>query len=222
MRKTTFIVGAVALLAVGALFASNMGFKLNYNLAASGDPVPDGTSASGNNVLALPFNAQTGLTDSAALFDDIGSAAVFNISQFVQSNNGYNTYGVGGTPFALNPGEGYFVRMNPGFTTDYIVVGSHDPSASITLSAAGDPVPGGTSASGNNLFSPPYHITATDAQQLADDIGSLNVFSISRFNEATNGYETFTPGSVGPFSIVPGKAYFVRMTTTVNYTPSHY
>ena len=105
MRKRTFIVGAVALLAVGALFASNMGFKINYQLLGPSNP----GSLDGTNVVALPFNAQTGITDASLLFDDIGSAVVNNIQAHVKSDNGLWQYP--GTNFTLVPGEAYFINV---------------------------------------------------------------------------------------------------------------
>lgn len=224
MRRTTLIVAAVAVLAVGAIFASNMGFKINYRLAQPGEAVPGGTSLNGTNTIGLPYNPQTGITTAQALFDDIGSASVQNISKFLQSSNGYQIYSLGGTDYSLNPGEGYLVRMKTGAGTDYIIVGSHDPSASISLPGTGQTVPGGSSASGQNFFAPPYHATAINAQQLADDIGSTDVQNIAQFQESSNGFVIFTPGGASPFSVVPGEAYIVRIKSgiTKNYTPSHY
>lgn len=224
MRRTTLIVAAVAVLAVGAIFASNMGFKINYRLAEPGEAVPGGTSLNGTNAVGLPYNPQAGITTAQALFDDIGSASVQNISKFLQSDNGYAVYSLGGSDYALSPGEGYFVRMKTGAGTDYIIVGSHDPSLSVSLAGTGQAVPGGTSLGGQNFFAPPYHGTATDAQQLADDIGSTDVQNIAQFVESNNGFTIFTPGGGSPFTITPGEAYIVRIKSgiTKNYTPSHY
>ena len=61
MRKRSILVAAVGLVAVvvaGGLFASNMGFKLNYTLVADQDV----NSRSGANTLSLPYNPQTDLT----------------------------------------------------------------------------------------------------------------------------------------------------------------
>lgn len=115
MRKRTFIVGAIALLAVGALFASNMGFKINYQLLSGSNP----GSFNGTNALALPANAQTGITDAATLYNDIGSAVVTNIQRYPESNNGIEQYP--GVDFSLVPGESYFVRVS----SDVLWAASH-------------------------------------------------------------------------------------------------
>lgn len=229
MRRTTLIAAAVVLLAAGALFASNMGFKINYNLAATTDPVlPEGgNSASGTNTIALPYNAQSGITDAQTLITDIGSGNVQNFSRWRPGSDGYETVAPGGGTFPLLAGEGYFVRMKATLGKDYIMVGSHDPSWTVPLYGTGQTIGAGpdSSQSGSNSFAPPYHATATDAQQLAVDIGSTSVQNISRWKEANDGFETYapTPGGTG-FSITPGEWYFVRIKSgiTVNYTPSHY
>ena len=103
---------------------------------------------------------------------------------------------------------------------DYIVVGSHEPSLSISLDG-----PGAGSNSGTNFFSAPYHTTSTTALDLMNDIGFASVQNIQRFLEATDGLETYTgrKGTPAPnFNLVPGEAYFIRMGSTVSYTPSHF
>ena len=58
MSKRNYVVVAVAaaaLLVAGGLFASNMGFKLNYVM----DGPADNGSASGTQALALPFNQRS-------------------------------------------------------------------------------------------------------------------------------------------------------------------
>jgi hypothetical protein len=104
-------------------------------------------------------------------------------------------------------------------TVNYIVVGSHDPSFANPLNAAG-----GGSASGTNLFSYPYHATATTASALQADIGLANVTNVQKFLKATDGLQVYTgrKGSGPDFTLAPGEAYFIKMATTVNYLPSHY
>ena len=220
MNKKVFVVVvgvAMACVMASGLIASNMGFKLNYPLAAVG-----AGSNSGTNVIALPFNRQSGIDTANALMNDMVLANVANVQRFLESTDGLETYtGRKGTPaadFPLVAGEGYFVRMNA--PIDYIVVGSHDPSLSISLDG-----PGAGSNSGTNFFSAPYHTTSTTALDLMNDIGFASVQNIQRFLEATDGLETYTgrKGTPAPnFNLVPGEAYFIRMGSTVSYTPSHF
>jgi hypothetical protein len=229
MTKRTYVIAAVvavALVAGGGLFASNMGFKLNYNLADTGDPVPGGTSKDGTNTVGLPFNAQTGLTTAAALFNDIGSSRVQNIQKYIQSTGGIQLYNAGGTDFNLAKAEGYFVKILATQGTNYVVVGSHDPTFTVSLAGTGQAVPGGTSKDGTNFYSYPYHSTTNTASTLANDIGSTNVLNVQRFIESTNGLDLFIVGTTAPpgFSLVPGESYFIKIKSgvTVSYVPSHY
>jgi hypothetical protein len=222
MTKRTWAVGMVTVAVLaggGALLASNMGFKLNYQLLRA----TAGTSANGTNTLALPFNPQVGITSSKTLMDDVGSASVGSVQRYMKPTNTFELYtGRAGTPnanFTLATGEGYLVVMNT--TTNYIVVGSHNPSASITLNRA----TAGVSATGNNLFSFPYHHTANTSKALMDDIGSASVGSIQRYMRPTNTFEVYTGRAGTPnanFTVALGEAYFIVMNTTTNYVPSHY
>ncbi|HEX4825671.1 MAG TPA: hypothetical protein VFV19_15320 [Candidatus Polarisedimenticolaceae bacterium] len=221
MTKKTFfgamaVVTAVALTG-SALVASNMGFKLNYTLSQAGG----GTSNSGTNTLALPDNRQTGMADAKNLMDDITFNNVTNIQKFLKATDTLQTYtgrkGTGAV-FSLAAGEGYFVKMQT--TVNYIVVGSDDPSVAYSLSQAG----GGTSNSGTSFFAYNYHQTAADAKGLMDDIGFANVTNVQKFLKATDTLSTYTgrKGTGAVFALAPGEAYFVKMQTSVNYTPSHY
>jgi len=222
MKKRMFVgalaVSLAAVLAAGGLLASNMGFKLNYPLLQAGG----GLSLSGTSSLALPDNRQSGLNTSKNLMDDITFANVQSVSKYLEATDGLQVYtgrkGTPGADFNLATGEGYLVKMAT--TTNYIVVGSHDPSFQHNLNAAGV-----GSLSGTNLFAFPYHGTPTTAKTLMDDIGFANVQSVSKYLKTTDGLQVYTgrKGTPGAdFALVPGEAYYVKMSTTVNYTPSHY
>ena len=115
MSKKVFIVvmgvALVCLLTAGGLVASNMGFKLNYQLAQAG-----GSSLSGSNTIALPFNRQTGINTALDLINDIGFASTAEVSRWMEVDDTYETHtGRKGSPdpdFPLAVGEGYFVKMN--------------------------------------------------------------------------------------------------------------
>ena len=221
MTKRTYIgvltVALAVVLAAGGLLASNMGFKLNYPLVQTSV----GVSASGTSTLALPDNRQAGINLASNLINDIGLVNVANLQKFIEGTDGLQIYtgrkGSPGADFSLAAGEGYFVKMNT--TVNYIVVGSHDPSFQHSLNAAG-----AGSASGTNMFSYPYHSTATTASALQNDIGLANVTNVQKFLKATDGLQVYTgrKGSGADFALVPGEAYFIKMGTTVNYIPSHY
>jgi len=221
MSKRTFVGVMVVALAVvvmaGGLLASNMGFKLNYPL----NQVTAGVSKSGTVTLALPDNRQTGLNTAKNLMDDIGLANIASVQKFLKSTDGLQTYTGrkgSGADYGMVAGEGLFVKMNT--TTNYIVVGSDNPTLAYTLNA----VLAGTSKSGTNFFAYNYHQTAATAKGLMDDVGLANVASVQKFLKSTDGLQTYTgrKGSGADYALTPGEAYFVKMNTTVNYTPSHY
>jgi len=227
MTKKTFLGAMAVALAValtgGALVASNMGFKLNYSLDQTGAPVPGGTSKFGINTLALPDNRQSGLNTSIDLMNDIGFAGTGNIQRFIELNDGLEVYtGRKGSPnvnFPLATGDAYFVTMST--TTPYIVVGSDDPAITYSLNT----IQAGVSKSGTNFYAYNYHQTAADSKALMDDVGFASTGNIQRYIEATNGLEVYTGRKGSPnvnFPLVPGEGYFVVMSATVNYAPSHY
>lgn len=219
MTKKTFfgamaVVTAVALTG-SALIASNMGFKLNYSLTQAG-----GGSNSGTNTLALPDNRQTGLNDAKNLMDDIGFANVTNVQKFLKATDTLQVYTGrknGGTAFPLTAGEAIYVKMLT--TVNYIVVGSDDPALAYSLTQAG-----GGSNSGTNFYAYNYHQTAVDAKGLMDDIGFANVTNVQKFLKATDTLQVYTGRKNGgtAFALTPGEGYYIKMLTTVAYTPSHY
>jgi len=221
MTKKTFlgamtVVTAVALTG-SALVASNMGFKLNYQLLQPGG----GLSADGTNTISLPDNRQTGLNDAKNLMDDIGFANILSVQKFIKSDNSLQSYtGRKGSlaPFALAAGDGYRVKMST--TVNYIIVGSDDPTLAYSLQGPAI----GISADGTSQFAYNYHQTATDAKALMDDIGFANILSVQKFIKSDNSLQSYTgrKGSLAPFALVPGDSYRVKMSTTVNYIPSHY
>ena len=202
------VVLAAAVVLTGGLMASNMGFKLNRALLAGSDP----GSNSGTQTLGLPYNRQVGIDTASELFSDI--TGVQNIQAYNTATDGYLFYSFGSPDFALEAGRGLFVKAGQNF--NYIVVGSHDPSAVIQLESAG-----AASNSGTNLYAPPYHATAATARALFQELGGANVQNIQGYNTATDGFNFYSFGSPD-FNINPGEAYFVKMGSTLAYSPSHY
>ena len=229
MRKallTILIVGAA-----GALLASNMGFKLSYNLVNAGTV--------GNNWVSLPYyytpadlNSNS-LVDAEDLCDDIGgpcaAASSCSIGRWNTATDAPVTWtfqGTRGTPFTLTAGESVFVKVKAG--TTFVVVGSHNPSLGYALANAG--------TVGNNWFSVPYHAnlpdnnanSLMDAEDLCDDIGgpcaAASSCTIGRWNTATDAPVTWTcQGTRGtPFTLTTGEGVFIKVNANTTYTPSHY
>jgi len=219
-------VGAVALLVAGGLFASNMGFKLNYGLDNAGT----NGSASGTQSLALPYNQQTSLVKASDLRNDVNATvpgSFVQVSRFIKQTDGLLTYAGQATDvandFTLTPGEGY--RLVVSLPVNYIIVGSHDPGLVINLDAVGT----NGSATGTNDFAYPYHSTASTVAQLFDEIkaqgGPGSIVQISRFVRTTDGLQTYAgqPTDVANnYNLTPGESYRIVVATDIAYVPSHY
>ena len=222
-KKVVFgLVAALAmLLVVGGLYASNMGFKLNYVLDGQGTS----GSLNGTNTMSLPFNQQTDLIDAFDLIVDIGGTVdVSNIAQFDRTSNGFAGYtGTSGAPFALAPGEAYLVQLQATTpSVNYIIVGSHDPGLVLSFDGAGT----NGSANGTNFYGYPYHSTSTDAEELITELGSTtDIAAVSQFDRSSNGFAGYTGTSGAPFPLEPGKGYLVQLQgglPGVTFVPSHF
>ncbi len=222
-RFAVVAVAAIAVLVAGGIFASNMGFKLNYPLETAGT----NGSASGTNSLALPYNQQTNIVNASDLRADINATAgadvVLSISRFVKSTDLLASY-LGASlanDFALSAGEGY--RVQVASDVNYIVVGSHDPGLVVSLDTVGT----NGSASGTNDFAYPYHGTAATASELRAEInaqaGGDAVLSVSRFTRSTDLLQSYLGASLAnDFNLDPGRSYRVQVSQNVAYVPSHY
>ncbi len=84
----------------------------------------------------------------------------------------------------------------------------------------------GQSKSGTSTLALPDNRQAglNTAKNLMDDIGLANVANVQKYVKSTDALQVYTgrKGSGADFALTPGEAYFVKMNTTVNYTPSHY
>ena len=208
MRKRVFWAATLAfvLMMAGLLYASNMGFKLNYTLPGGG---LDGTIAT-----SLPYNQQVGIDSASLLLDEVPAGV--GVGFHNQGNNlGVRYTGVAGTApdFDLVPGDGYYITVTAGGS--YIIVGSHDPSLELDFD------PGGLD--GTILWSYPYHSQHPDASSLLSDVpDSVGIGFFNRLNNLGVRY-TGVAGTAPDFSLVVGDAYFVTVTAVVpTYKPKHF
>lgn len=219
-RNHLVALGAVALLVGGVVVASNMGFKLNKTIVGPGVGV-----ASGTQDIGLPFNQQTSLVKASNLRADIiaSGATGVSVSRFNPVTDALQVYsGLSvADDFDLVPAEGYRVKVSGG--SSYIIVGSHDPGLVVSLDGPGT----NGSASGTQLYSYPYHSTASAASQLRQEIlsqsgGGVSV-TVSRFNPATDALKVYSGLSVADdFALTPGESYIIKTSADIAYVPSHY
>jgi hypothetical protein len=222
MKKRIFwaVTLTFVVLVAGLLYASNMGFKLNYPLESAG-----AGSATGLNKIGLPYNQQTNLLTVGDLFADVGGlGTVTSISKLIRTSDTLLIYnGLSGDPlrnFALEAGEGYIIQM--ALNVNYIIVGSHDPSKVLSLDSQG--VAG--SATGLNDVAPPYHTTDQNAADLFGTLGGLGtVTSISQLVKSSDTLLIYNGLSGDPlrnFSLTPGESYTVQVASPVSIVLPHF
>jgi hypothetical protein len=223
------LVAVMMLIAGGAAIASNTGFKANIALAPT---IAGATNPEiGNNYLSLPyFNpypfaaqlcAQLGL-DSAGLdanlirrIDDTGSV-----------NNAICGSGAANT-LAIVPGNGIIIRRVAGSTTpaSVIIVGSHNPTLSITVPASSVAVVG-------KWFAVPYHTTAVTANDICLQAGMTTTPALQSgqaqvFNPVSGTPTTVQCGSASAIALnlTLGQAVRLRQTPTSGprtFVPAHF
>ncbi len=204
MKKTRLILPAlVILLGAGSLFASNMGFKLVYQLHAT-------AGSTGTNWVSLPYYWSG--TTAADVCNDITGAT--EIGMYNESTDLFSTWTCGGkgTPFSLTPGEAVIARAPD--LTNWTLVGSHNPALAITLYAT-------AGTTGTNWVSVPYHTSATTAASICTEIPTAT--EVGKYNESTDLFSTWTCGGKGtPFSLTVGEGIIVRAPNLTTWTPAHY
>jgi hypothetical protein len=193
-RNVLLVLAAVAVLAIGsAAIASNMGFKISIPLTAGYA-----------NYVSLPY--YNSYTNAASIFNDItGASAVkrwdnptFTLQQWS---------GTRGTNFNVTPGEAYIVTVSS--TTNWIVVGSHNPSLAITLTSGYA-----------NYVSVPYHTTATTAATLFNQIAGAS--AVKRWDNPTFTLQQWSGTRGTNFNITAGEGYIITVGSTTSWTPAHY
>ncbi|MEW6680452.1 MAG: hypothetical protein AB1297_05495 [bacterium] len=208
--STILAVIAIALLVAGGLaIASNMGFKLLYLLYTTGASAKTGT-----NWVSLPMNFP--FANASDLKTDVGATCT-QVSRHIRSTDALQTYtGKAGSPnFPIEKGHAYIIKVNA--DTNYVIVGSHDPSFGILLNTTG-----ASAKTGTNWISVPYHTTASNASELKSDVGSTCT-QVSRHIRSSDALQTYTGKAGSPnFPITPGEGYIIKVNADTTWTPSHY
>jgi len=203
-----WVVCALVLTVGGAAMASNMGFKFVPNLNQSGKIF----------TISLPIN--NNYTNAAAVLTDMQSSGCtpqkierINPSVGGTSRTFWTGSGTAAQNFTISKGEGYLVQVT-GSCTSWVVVGSHDPTYSYSISQPGKVY----------MVSIPYHTTAQVANDLLTSIP--NASKIERINPSVGGTSrTFWTGSgtaAQNFPVTIGESYLVVVTAASTWTPAHY
>jgi hypothetical protein len=218
------LVAATMLIAGGVAIASNTGFKINKPLAvAAGGQI-------GNNWTSIPyFNPYvngTGLCAQLGLASTGTRAILLAINPATGGASSANCGTAAAGNFTWFQGQGVRIRNAAGggsvAPTSAIIVGSHNPAATINLPAAG----GGNI--GSLWFGVPYHTTAVSAQNLCDSIGMNSVGTrgtVGRVNAVTGGFTSVNCGTTaaGSLNLVLGEAVRLRNPVAIaNFIPAHF
>jgi hypothetical protein len=193
-RNVLLVLAAVAVLAIGsAAIASNMGFKISIPLTAGY-----------TNFVSLPYyNSYT--TDNS-MYSDITSCT--KVARYNNATGGWQNYIGGRTSlFNITAGEAYAVTVSS--SGNWIVVGSHNPSLALTLTAGY-----------SNFVSVPYHTTATTDNSLYSQITGCT--KVARYNNGTGGWQNYIGGRTSLFNITAGEGYVITVSGTTAWTPAHY
>jgi len=218
------LVAAAMLVAGGVVTASNTGFKLNKPLA------PSGLGQIGNNWTSIPYfnpygNAgafcnQTGLITSGGLRDTIA-----DVNPATGATTTVTCGTAGANTLLITPGRGLRVRRPSTVvgTTSIIIVGSHNPSLSVSVPDSG------LGSIGTLWFSVPYHTTAVTAADLCASSGLTSAgglrATIGRLNPTTGATTTVSCGTAaaGTLSLVLGEAVAVREPNgPISFIPAHF
>jgi hypothetical protein len=221
------LVAATMLIAGGMAVASNTGFKINKPMVIAAN------GAIGQNWTSIPFFSP--YTNGASLCAQLGLVSTgVNRAQLtkIDAATAVATTANCGAPaantFTWAPGQGIKIRNaqnSPGQApTSVIIVGSHNPSLSITIP---DSPPSGPI--GNYWFSVPYHTTAITAADLCASIGltSSGVArgSVGRLNSTLGTFTAPNCGTPGAttLTLVLGEAVRLREPNgPISFVPSHF
>jgi hypothetical protein len=231
LNLAVVLVAATMVIAGGMTIASNTGFKINKGLRLV---QTTDTGQKGSNWVSIPyfnpynngtdFCTQTGLRSALAG----ATTTIAKQDPVTGSTSSANCFSAGS--FTLVPGQGLKIRpaaivggvANP---NSIIIVGSHNPSLSLTI-----PKPGAGQV-GNFWFSVPYHTTAVTAADLCSSIGMTSTgivgkATIGRLDPNSGSTTTGTCGTSSATTLVLnlGEAVVLREPTAapLTFVPSHF
>lgn len=192
-------VAAASVLVSDQAQASNMGFKMNKIVVATGVPAPKG-----ENWIALPYrnpyaNAQD-ICAALGLTASTGKVKMVVAADGTQPSHNCGALGA----FALpKPYTSVGLIVTNVTAAGGIIVGSHagNPPATMTLSPVGTPAPKGI-----NYFSIPYHTTAVTAQDLCVDLGLPAGGKIVRLDATVGSQPSHNCGALGAFNLILGES----------------
>lgn len=217
------LIAATMLIAGSVAIASNTGFKINKALVVAG------TGQIGNNWTSIPYfnpygNVGALCTQTGLISSGVTRATVTILTPSTGAAATVQCGTAAATAQAIPPGIGVRIRnAGTGAPTSIIIVGSHNPSLSLTVPKAG------AGSIGSFWFAVPYHTTAVTAADLCLQSGftsaGVSRASVARLNASTGAFTTATCGTAGASSLtlVLGEAVRVREPNgPLTFIPSHF
>jgi len=217
------LVAATMLVAGGVAVASNTGFKINKPL------VVGGAGQIGNNWTSIPYfnpygNGGTLCTQLGLISTGITRAVLLKTDASTGVSSSANCGTAAAGTFAWTQGQGIRIRnAGTGAPTSAIIVGSHNPAATITIPDAG------TGSIGNLWFGVPYHTTAVSAADLCASIGMTSAGvsrgSVGRLNATTGAFTSANCGTAAAstLTLVLGEAVRLREPNgPMSFVPAHF
>jgi hypothetical protein len=224
------LVAATMLIAGSVAIGSNTGFKINKSL-----PVTSGANVNiGNNWTSLPYFhpyphgqalcAALGLRSTPT---QIPPATLFKVDPVTGNAPVPVSCGPTASSFTWSAGQGVRIRntAGAGAPTSAIIVGSHNPSISLTVPT------GGAGNIGNFWFAVPYHTTAITGQDLCNQVGLNSTGAVStrgqllRVNAATGGGAPLNCGvTASSLTLTLGEAVRLRqpILPPITFVPAHF
>lgn len=187
-------------------FASNMGFKLSKEIVQAG--------SLNWNMLSVPFYYKSTAKDVWADVDGATNLNYVGKWNIAADNWTYYSGGLFGD-FPINPGEA-LILVPKIASADIVIVGSHDPSYSISLTTG----PGRSW----NIISHPYHMKSTTAKTLWTEITNdgCSLLYVGKYNTATDNWTYYSGGLFGDFTYNPGDAAIIVVSSNCSWIPDHY
>jgi hypothetical protein len=209
-RVALALAAALMLLISLAAVGSNMGFKIVIPLTASQ-----------TKYIALPYyctmdgaTIESGAAKAANLRNEILAAGASSCTVLWYTGSVWQRYaggGLGQINFSLQSGEGYQVTCSPG--VNLLVVGSHNPSLTVTLAA-----------SSTKYTAIPYHTTDSTAAQLRNEILASGASSCTVLWYNGSVWQRYAGGGLGQtnFTVKPGEAVQITCSPGISWMPAHY
>ena len=167
-----------------------------------------------DNYIALPYNNTISPQNAAGLRNSIIAAGGTGITISNWTGSVWQNFAGTIGNFSLVPGTGYKVKITNSSAILWTMEGTHNPAASISLSA-----------NVIKLVALPYDTPTTSASLLRNEIIAAGGTGVSVYNWDGTSWQRYSGGGIGQldFGINPGTSYLVKSSSSVSaWVPATY